>query len=232
MHTRGDQSALAQPDGRVVAALQGRGSSRSALCCFRTAAGSSTRDVVHGFHEGLARARFPSPSLAGCRHPLNLARVSRRHRMAVTAACMLTPRQLFLEIGGFDETRFPVSYNDADYGYRLVDAGYRCVYCAEAEALSSRRAFPRPGERPPRAGYVPAGTWPSNRSLFQPAPRPRDRDFRDQTDGRTGRHPSRPDSGAGVHSQSKLGRSTPVRARAFEPAQGLRDDRSLGPQPE
>ena len=53
--------------------------------------------------------------------------------MAVTAACMLTPRQLFLETGGFDETRFPVAYNDADYGYRLVDAGYRCVYCAEAE---------------------------------------------------------------------------------------------------
>ena len=87
--------------------------------------------VVHGFHEGLAGHAFRLLPWwdAGT---LNLARVS-RDCMAVTAACMLTPRQLFLEIGGFDETRFPVSYNDADYGYRLVDLGYRCVYCAEAE---------------------------------------------------------------------------------------------------
>jgi glycosyltransferase involved in cell wall biosynthesis len=53
--------------------------------------------------------------------------------MAVSAACMLTPRRLFLELGGFDEHRFAVAYNDPDYCYRLGDAGYRSVYCAEAE---------------------------------------------------------------------------------------------------
>jgi glycosyltransferase involved in cell wall biosynthesis len=46
---------------------------------------------------------------------------------------MLTPRELFLRLGGFDETRFAVSYNDPDYCYRLADAGYRSAYCAEAE---------------------------------------------------------------------------------------------------
>ena len=61
----------------------------------------------------------------------NLDRVT-RDCMAVTAACLLTPRTLFLDLGGFDEERFPVAYNDADYGYRLADAGFRSVYCAEA----------------------------------------------------------------------------------------------------
>ncbi len=56
-----------------------------------------------------------------------------RNVAAVTAACMLTPRALFLEIGGLDETRFKVAFNDVDYGYRLVQAGYRNVYCASAE---------------------------------------------------------------------------------------------------
>jgi GT2 family glycosyltransferase/glycosyltransferase involved in cell wall biosynthesis len=87
--------------------------------------------IVHGLHEGLAGHAF---RLLPWWDPgsLNLARVA-RDCLAVTAACMLTPRRLFLDLGGFDEVRFAVAYNDADYGYRLVDAGYRCVYCAEAE---------------------------------------------------------------------------------------------------
>ena len=64
--------------------------------------------------------------------PLDLANVS-RNTLAVTAACMLTPRTLFAELGGFDQDRFAIAYNGPDYCYRLGDAGYRCVYCAEAE---------------------------------------------------------------------------------------------------
>jgi glycosyltransferase involved in cell wall biosynthesis len=45
----------------------------------------------------------------------------------------VTPRWLFEEMGGFDEGNFAVAYNDADYGYRLVKAGWRNVYCADAE---------------------------------------------------------------------------------------------------
>jgi GT2 family glycosyltransferase/glycosyltransferase involved in cell wall biosynthesis len=87
--------------------------------------------IVHGFRERLAWHAFRGISRDDPGY-LNLARVS-RNCMAVTAACMLTPRALFLELGGFDEKRFAVSYNDADYCYRLGDAGYRTVYCAEAE---------------------------------------------------------------------------------------------------
>jgi O-antigen biosynthesis protein len=63
-----------------------------------------------------------------------LARVT-RNCLAVTGACLLTPRKLFLSMGGFDADRFAVLYNDPDYCYRLIDAGYRCVYCGEAELI-------------------------------------------------------------------------------------------------
>lgn len=56
-----------------------------------------------------------------------------RNCSAVTAACMLTRRQLFLEMGGFDVDQFAVAYNDPDYCYRLRDRGYRVVYTPDAE---------------------------------------------------------------------------------------------------
>jgi GT2 family glycosyltransferase len=87
--------------------------------------------IVHGFHEGRAGHAFRLLPWWEAGH-LNLARVS-RNCLAVTAACLLTPRNLFLRLGGFDAKQFAVIYNDADYGYRLADAGYRSVYCAEAE---------------------------------------------------------------------------------------------------
>ena len=54
---------------------------------------------------------------------------------AVTAACLLTRRELFVEVGGFDEQRFAVAYNDPDYCYRLRQRGYRIVYSPNAELL-------------------------------------------------------------------------------------------------
>jgi GT2 family glycosyltransferase/glycosyltransferase involved in cell wall biosynthesis len=87
--------------------------------------------IIHGTPEGLAGHAFKYSAWWDPGY-LNLARVSRNCR-AVTAACMLTPRELFLRLGGFDEARFAVAYNDADYCYRLADADYRSVYCAEAE---------------------------------------------------------------------------------------------------
>lgn len=49
-------------------------------------------------------------------------------RSAVTAACLLTRRDLFVEVGGFSSA-FPVNYNDVDYCLRLVTAGHRVVQC-------------------------------------------------------------------------------------------------------
>lgn len=89
--------------------------------------------IVHGYYNGLAGPAFKlTPDWDG--GYLSLARVT-RDCAAVTAACMLTPRELFLSIGGFDEREFEVAYNDVDYCYRLADRGLRSVYCAEATLL-------------------------------------------------------------------------------------------------
>jgi GT2 family glycosyltransferase len=89
--------------------------------------------VVHGYHHGLAGHAFKlAPEWDN--GYLSYARVTRNYS-AVTAACMLTPRALFLEAGGLDEATFGVAYNDADYCYRLLDRGYRSVYCPGAELL-------------------------------------------------------------------------------------------------
>ena len=102
--------------------------------------------IVHGLHEGLAGHAFKLlPWWDG--GAMGLARVS-RDAYAVTAACMLTPRELFLAMGGFDERDFGVAYNDADYGYRLHDAGYRSVVCAEAELFHHEGATRGFGDAP------------------------------------------------------------------------------------
>jgi|GEM_PF-6900076 len=62
---------------------------------------------------------------------------------AVTAACALMPRELFLSLGGFDEG-FRMGYEDVDLCLRLRTAGYRIVYTPHSvvthfESLSAGR---------------------------------------------------------------------------------------------
>ena len=83
--------------------------------------------IIHGMHHGLAGHAFKLINKDDGGY-LSYAKVVRNYS-AVTAACMLTPRKLFLELGGFDQIEFAVAYNDADYGYRLLEKGYRSVYC-------------------------------------------------------------------------------------------------------
>ena len=87
--------------------------------------------VVHGVYRGIFPAHalrgFPDDHLAY----MFVNRVT-RNCSAVTAACMLTPRKLFLDLGGFDEENFGVQYNDVDYCYRLLERGYRVVQCSDA----------------------------------------------------------------------------------------------------
>lgn len=52
---------------------------------------------------------------------------------AVTAACLLTWRQLYLDLGGLNETDLPVSFNDVDYCLRVRQAGHRVVWTPHAE---------------------------------------------------------------------------------------------------
>jgi len=56
-----------------------------------------------------------------------------RESSAVTGACLLTRKQTFVELGGFDEIAFKVSLNDVDYCLKLESAGLSVVYVAGAE---------------------------------------------------------------------------------------------------
>ncbi|MCC5953291.1 MAG: glycosyltransferase [Acidimicrobiia bacterium] len=52
--------------------------------------------------------------------------------LAVTAACLMTPRQVYGEVGGLSEV-FPGAYNDVDYCLKLHSRGLRIVYSPDAE---------------------------------------------------------------------------------------------------
>jgi GT2 family glycosyltransferase len=52
---------------------------------------------------------------------------------AVTAACVLTWKDLYERMGGLNERALPVAFNDVDYCLRLQDAGYRVIYTPHAE---------------------------------------------------------------------------------------------------
>ena len=62
---------------------------------------------------------------------------------AVTTACALVKRELYLQVGGFDEN-LAVTFNDVDFCLRLREAGYRIVWTPYAELIhheSASRGF-------------------------------------------------------------------------------------------
>ncbi|MGO8740240.1 glycosyltransferase [Rhodoblastus sp.] len=71
---------------------------------------------------------------------------------AVTAACLLTERRLFLAAGGFDEYRFPINFNDVDYCLRLRAGGLRVVLTPHARLLH-RESASRGAERRPDQAF-------------------------------------------------------------------------------
>ncbi len=46
---------------------------------------------------------------------------------AVTAACLMCRRDVFLEVGGFEED-LAIAFNDTDFCFKLIERGYRNVY--------------------------------------------------------------------------------------------------------
>jgi O-antigen biosynthesis protein len=89
--------------------------------------------VLHALHQGKPGHAFQFTPGQDWGYQA-YAKVTRNYS-AVTAACMLTPRRLFQQSGGFDEDNFAIAYNDVDYCYRLLDGGYRVVYCPSAELV-------------------------------------------------------------------------------------------------
>jgi GT2 family glycosyltransferase len=67
---------------------------------------------------------------------------------AVTAACMVTRRTDFLQVGGMDEVRFPVNFNDVDYCLKLRALGKRIVFTPHARLFHLESA----SRGPDRAG--------------------------------------------------------------------------------
>jgi glycosyltransferase involved in cell wall biosynthesis len=62
---------------------------------------------------------------------------------AVTAACALVKREVYLQVGGFDEN-LAVTFNDIDFCLRLREAGYSIVWTPYAELIhyeSASRGF-------------------------------------------------------------------------------------------
>jgi len=56
-----------------------------------------------------------------------------RDYSAVTAACLLTRKDVFERVGGFDEKVFQVAWNDIDFCLRLRGKGYLVVYTPYAQ---------------------------------------------------------------------------------------------------
>ena len=52
---------------------------------------------------------------------------------AVTAACLVMRRELFLEIGGLNETSLAIAFNDVEFCLRLRQQGYRILWTPYAE---------------------------------------------------------------------------------------------------
>ena len=55
-----------------------------------------------------------------------------REVMGVTGACMAIRKETYFEIGGFS-VEFPLNYNDVDFGFKLIQAGYRIIWTPDAE---------------------------------------------------------------------------------------------------
>lgn len=51
---------------------------------------------------------------------------------AVTGACLLVDKRKFLAVGGLDEEKLPIAYNDVDFCLKLERAGWRNVYVPHA----------------------------------------------------------------------------------------------------
>lgn len=73
--------------------------------------------------EGAAARNMPHPYFGLGRTVRNCS--------AVTAACMMTPADVFRQLGGFEE-RLAVAFNDVDYCLRAREKGYEIVYTPHA----------------------------------------------------------------------------------------------------
>ena len=63
-----------------------------------------------------------------------------REVSAVTGACLALEARKFAEVGGFDEERLPIEYNDIDLCLRLGERGYAAVFEPRARLMHRESA--------------------------------------------------------------------------------------------
>ena len=86
--------------------------------------------VVLGYGGGAGHAHKYFPRY----HPGYMRRlIATQNYSAVTAACLLVKKSLFVEVGGLNEKDLTVAFNDVDFCLRVRELGVRNIYCAEAE---------------------------------------------------------------------------------------------------
>lgn len=73
----------------------------------------------------------------------------RRDMSAVTAACLLTRRDLWHRLRGMDEQNLTVAFNDVDYCLKLREAGFRIVW-TPAAAMLHRESVSRGADDTPQ----------------------------------------------------------------------------------
>jgi GT2 family glycosyltransferase len=69
---------------------------------------------------------------------------------AVTAACLVVRRDVFLEVGGFDESNLTIAYNDLDLCLRIRERGYRNLWTPAAELYHRESASRGYEDTPPK----------------------------------------------------------------------------------
>jgi len=79
-----------------------------------------------------------------------------REVSAVTAAVMIVRKSNFESVGRFDETAFPVAFNDVDLCLRLKKSGLRNIFVAEARLLHRESESRGSDGRPERAAKFAA----------------------------------------------------------------------------
>jgi GT2 family glycosyltransferase len=82
-----------------------------------------------------------------------------RNYSAVTGACLLTRRDVFDEVGGFDEECLPVSFSNVDLCLKMRRAGYVIVYTPFAKLYHDESAIRRQAIEPHEANVM-RKRWP------------------------------------------------------------------------
>ncbi len=89
-----------------------------------------------------------------------------RNCSAVPAACLMTKKRIFTEVGGFNEAHLPAKYYDVDFCLKVTGKGYRILYTPFAKLVFNQEKTERKaagGKRSGRRDQDPAESYMKKR---------------------------------------------------------------------